>query len=74
MKIQWEYDLVEKPFYEQLAAMGWQWIEGDTDVPEFTERANFREVLLKERLTAALRQLNLRNACLRVPESFEVLS
>ena len=37
-KIQWEYDLVEKPFCEQLKAMGWQWIEGDTDVPEFTER------------------------------------
>jgi hypothetical protein len=32
-KIQWEYDLVERPFCEQLKAMGWQWIEGDTDVP-----------------------------------------
>lgn len=29
MKIQWEYDLVERPFCEQLQAMGWQWIEGD---------------------------------------------
>jgi len=28
-KIQWEYDLVERPFCEQLQAMGWQWIEGD---------------------------------------------
>ena len=44
MKIQWEYDLVEQPFCEQLKAMGWQWMEGDTDVPEFTERASFREV------------------------------
>ncbi len=60
-KIQWEYDLVERPFCEQLKAMGWQWIEGDTDVPEFTERQNFREVLLKGRLTAALRKLNLRD-------------
>jgi type I restriction enzyme R subunit len=41
--------------------MGWQWIEGDTDVPELTERQNFREVLLKGRLTAALRKLNLRD-------------
>jgi hypothetical protein len=41
-KTQWEYDLVERPFCEQLKAMGWQWIEGDKDVPEFTERANFR--------------------------------
>ena len=59
-KIQWEYNLVERPFCEQLRAMGWQWIEGDKDVPEFTERANFREVLLKGRLGAALRKLNLR--------------
>jgi len=36
-KIQWEYDLVEKPFCEQLRVMGWQWLEGDTNVPELTE-------------------------------------
>ena len=59
--IQWEYDLVEKPFCEQLKAMGWQWLEGDTDVPELTERGSFREVLLKERLAAALRKLNRRD-------------
>jgi hypothetical protein len=41
--IQWAYDLVERPLCEQLKAMGWQWIESDTDVPELTERANFRE-------------------------------
>ena len=34
-KIEWEYDLVERPFCEQLKAMGWQWLEGDKDVPEF---------------------------------------
>src|SRR5262245_13092654 len=60
-KIHWEYDIVEKPFCLQLQKMGWQWIEGDTDVPEFTERQNFREVLLKARLMAALRKLNLRD-------------
>lgn len=60
-KIQWEYNLVERPFCEQLRAMGWQWIEGDTDVPDFTERDSFREVLLKGRLTTALRNLNLRD-------------
>jgi type I restriction enzyme R subunit len=59
--IQWEYDLVEKPFCQQLKAMGWQWLEGDTDVPELTERESFREVLLKERLAAALRKLNRRD-------------
>ena len=41
--------------------MGWQWLEGDTDVPDFTERGSFREVLLQERLAAALRNLNLRD-------------
>ena len=59
--IQWEYDLVERPFCAQIKAMGWQWIEGDKDVPDFTERANFREVWLKGRLAAALRKLNLRD-------------
>jgi len=61
MKIEWEYDLVEKPFCQQIKAMGWEWIEGDKDVPDFTERQNFREVLLKGRLAAALRKLNLRD-------------
>ena len=60
-KIQWEYDLVEKPFCEQLKAMGWEWIEADPDLPESTERTSSREVLLKGRLAAALRKLNLRN-------------
>jgi hypothetical protein len=27
-EIQQEYDLVERPFCEQLKAMGWQWING----------------------------------------------
>src|SRR5437762_10170158 len=61
MKLQWEYDLVEKRFCAQLKAMGWQWLEGDTDVPYLTERENFREVLLRGRLAAALRKLNLRD-------------
>ena len=48
-KVQWERDLVERPFCQQPQSMGWQWLEGDTDVPEFTERDSFREVLLKGR-------------------------
>jgi hypothetical protein len=39
--IQWEYDLVERPFCEQLAGMGWQWIEGDTQVPHSPNAAVF---------------------------------
>jgi type I restriction enzyme R subunit len=60
-KIQWEYELVEKPFCEQLHAMGWQWIEGDPDLPESTERSSSRDVLLKGRLAAALHKINLRD-------------
>lgn len=60
-KIAWEYELVEKPFCEQLKGMGWEWLEGDTDVPELTDRATFREVLLKGRLASALSRINLRD-------------
>jgi type I restriction enzyme R subunit len=59
-KIQWEFDLVERPFCEQLKAMGWEWLEGDVDVPELTERSSFGEVLLRDRLRRALRTLNRR--------------
>ena len=60
-KIQWEYNLVERPFCEQLQTMGWSWTPGDVDVAELTERENFREVLLKGRLAEALRRINLRD-------------
>src|SRR6516225_2831889 len=60
-KIQWEYELVEKPFCEQLRLMGWEWIQGDHDLPESTERTSSREVLLRGRLASALRRLNLRD-------------
>src|SRR5688572_30820695 len=69
MKIEWEHDLCEKPFCEQLKLMGWQWLEGDTDVPYLTERESFREVLLKSRLSAALRKLNLRDKQLWLNET-----
>lgn len=59
--IQWEYEVVEKPFCRQLAAMGWEWIEGDPDLPESTERTSSREVLLRGRLAEKLRQINLRD-------------
>jgi len=60
-RIQWEYELVERPFCQQLQAMGWEWLEGDVDVPELTERTSFCEVLLKDRLAAALRKISLRD-------------
>jgi len=54
-----EYAQVERPLIAQLVAMGWQHLAGDTEVPDFTERASFRAVLLEGRLRAALRRLNL---------------
>lgn len=61
MKTQWERDIVERPFCQQLQQMGWEWIEGDPDLPETTERTSSREVLLKGRLSTALRNINLRD-------------
>lgn len=60
-KIEWERDLVERPFCRQLQAMGWEWIEGDPDLPESTERTSSQEVLLRGRLAAAIRRINLRD-------------
>ena len=53
-RTRWEYDLVEKPFYRQLKSKIWLWIEGDTDVPELTERRSFRDGLLNSGLKASL--------------------
>src|ERR1044071_2682469 len=54
-----EYTVVEQPLIQQLTAMGWQHMEGDVEVPDFTERQSFREVLLAGRLRAALHRINL---------------
>ena len=54
-----EWSLVERPFLEQLRAMGWKYLQGDPDVPDFTERESFREIILKARLRARLREINL---------------
>lgn len=54
-----ETTLVELPFIQQLQSLGWDYLPGDTQVPDFTERASFRQVLLSGRLRAALRRINL---------------
>jgi type I restriction enzyme R subunit len=54
-----EYTEVEYPMLAQLAGMGWKYLHGDLDYPEKTERGHFRETLLKPRLRAAIRKLNL---------------
>ena len=54
-----EYTKVEQPLMQQLAGMGWEWLEGDIDVPYLTERQSFREVLLVDRLRQAIQRINL---------------
>ena len=58
MNAQDEYQLVEEPLLRTLAALGWAMHEGDTEVPAFTRRAGFRDVILTEFLTPAIRRLN----------------
>lgn len=54
-----EYIHVEKPTIDQLVNTGWQYIAGDWDKPEITERENFKQVLLSDRLKAAVKRINL---------------
>jgi type I restriction enzyme R subunit len=54
-----EYTEVEYPMLAQLVGLGWQYLHGDLDYPEKTEREHFRETLLKPRLRAAIRKLNV---------------
>lgn len=54
-----ELTVVELPLLRQLAAMGWECLEGDLDYPEKTGRTSFAETLLTGKLKAALRRVNL---------------
>ena len=54
-----EYSEVEYPMLSQLAGMGWEYLQGDLDYPQKTFREHFREVILKPRLRAAIRKINL---------------
>ena len=53
-----EWSEVERPLLLQLAGMGWQYMTGDIDVPELTERENFRQVVLYGRLREAIKRIN----------------
>jgi predicted metal-dependent hydrolase len=49
-----EYIYVEKPTIDQLQSMGWQYIEGSWDNPQLTNRENFKQVLISDRLRSIL--------------------
>lgn len=53
-----EFTLVESPLVQTLQTLDWATLDGDPEVPEFTERASFREVILTNRLATALRRIN----------------
>lgn len=57
----WELETVEKPFVEQLLAMGWRHVEGDLDDPGRTGRSHFTEVIQEATLRHQLHALNLRD-------------
>jgi type I restriction enzyme R subunit len=53
-----EYIYAEKPTIDQLTSMGWQYIEGSWDDPQVTNRENFKQVLISDRLKAAVKRIN----------------
>lgn len=53
-----EWTTVERPLLQQLAAMGWEYLQGDLDYPQKTFRENFRDVLLRKPLREAILRIN----------------
>ena len=54
-----EYDKVELPALEQLQALDWTYVPGADLSPESsTERQYYRDVVLQDRLTTAIRRIN----------------
>lgn len=53
-----EWTIVERPLLLQLAAMGWEYLQGDIDYSRKTQRENFRDVLLHDTLCQAIRTIN----------------
>lgn len=53
-----EWTVVERPLLQQLVAMGWTYLQGDLDYPQKTFRDRFRDVLLRDKLRAAIRRIN----------------
>ncbi len=54
-----EYIHVELPTIQQLSEMGWQHIEGHPFDLRVTERENFKQVLLIQRLKTVIKRINL---------------
>lgn len=57
----YELEDVERPFVEQLAALGWKHVQGELDDPHVTGRNGFSEVIQTGLLREQLRAINLRS-------------
>jgi type I restriction enzyme, R subunit len=57
----WELDEVERPFVEQLTAMGWRYVAGGLDQRAKTGRASSVVVVQEGTLRRQLYALNLRD-------------
>ena len=56
-----EYDFVEKPFLDQLAALGWEIIDQGSGIPGDPRescRESFRDVILKQQFFDSVRAIN----------------
>ena len=53
-----EYNKVEAPAIEQLQQLGWQYVHGAKLTPEHNELAYMRDVVLVQRLEAAIKRIN----------------
>lgn len=53
-----EFAYVEQPFISQLIGLGWKATTGNLDFPSATGRSSFREVIIHDDLTRALRNIN----------------
>lgn len=54
-----EFDLVELPLIRQLEDLGWTYLPGGARNPNATERSSFRDVVLENRLRAAIERINV---------------
>ena len=57
-----EYEFVEKPFLDQLDALGWTVIDQGSDIPSDPSKSlrnSFREVILRDEFNKAVRRINV---------------
>lgn len=64
---------VEKPFLEQLSALGWDIVEGDKNDASSTMRENFRDIIIESVFKDAVKKINLYLGPDQVSEVFHEL-